>query len=86
MKVPTLERALGIEVYASQSLGIGGRIRHFSEDFVVEEVLVDGTKAEVGNAEIPPPTGIGRYLVCSLTKRNWDMQVSIPIFLIEFIY
>jgi len=77
LKVPTLERALGIEVYASQSLGIGGRIRHFPGDFVVEEVLVDGTKAEVGKAEIPPPRGIGRYLVCLLIKRDWDTLLAI---------
>jgi tRNA pseudouridine13 synthase len=77
LKVPRLERALGIEVYASQSLGIGGRIRQFPKDFVVEEVLVDGTKAEVGKAEIPPPTGIGRYLVCSLIKRDWDTLLAI---------
>jgi len=77
LKVPTLERALGIEVYASQSLGIGGRIRHFPEDFVVEEVLVDGTKAEVGKAEIPPPREIGRYLVCLLIKRDWDTLLAI---------
>jgi len=77
LKVPRLERELGIEVYASQSLGIGGRIRQFPEDFVVEEVLVDGSKAEVGKAEIPPPTGIGRYLVCSLIKRDWDTLLAI---------
>ena len=77
MKVPRLEEELGIEVYASQSLGIGGRIRQFPEDFVVEEVLVDGSKAKVGNAEIPPPTGIGRYLVCSLIKRDWDTLLAI---------
>jgi len=77
LKVPRLESELGIEVYASQSLGIGGRIRQFPKDFVVEEVLVDGTKAEVGEAEILPPTGIGRYLVCSLTKRDWDTILAI---------
>ena len=77
MKVPRLERELGIEVYASRSPGIGGRIRQFPQDFVVEEVLVDGSKAEVGKAEIPPPTGIGRYLVCLLIKRDWDTLLAI---------
>ena len=77
MKIPRLESELGIEVYASQSLGIGGRIRHYPEDFVVEEVLVDGSKAAVGKAEIRPPTGIGRYLVCSLIKRDWDTLLAI---------
>jgi len=70
--VPKLERELGIEVYASKSLGIGGRIRQFPEDFVVEEVLVDGAKAEVQPVETPQPIGEGRYLVCVLVKRDWD--------------
>ncbi len=77
MRVPRLERELGIEVYASQSPGIGGRIRQFPEDFVVEEILVDGTKAKVEKAEIEPPAGIGRYLVCLLVKRDWDTLLAI---------
>ena len=77
MRVPRLERELGMEVYASRSSGIGGRIRQFPEDFVVEEVLVDGTKAEIRTAEIEPPTGKGRYLVCLLVKRDWDTLLAI---------
>ncbi|MFQ5758268.1 MAG: tRNA pseudouridine(13) synthase TruD [Candidatus Bathyarchaeia archaeon] len=77
MQVPRLERELGMEVYASRSPGVDGWIRQFPEDFVVEEVLVDGTKAEVRTAEIEPPTGIGRYLVCLLIKRDWDTLLAI---------
>jgi len=40
-----LEAEMGIEVYASGSTGIGGRIRHLPEDFQVEEVLIDGSRA-----------------------------------------
>ncbi len=72
MLVPKLERELGMEAYACQSLGIGGRIRQLPEDFVVEEVLVDGTKAEVQPVEMPQPVGEGRYLICVLVKRDWD--------------
>ncbi|MCW4019764.1 MAG: tRNA pseudouridine(13) synthase TruD, partial [Candidatus Bathyarchaeota archaeon] len=72
MRVPKLERELGIETYASQSLGIGGRIRQFPEDFVVEEVLEGGAKAEVQPGETPQPVGEGRYLICVLVKRDWD--------------
>jgi tRNA pseudouridine13 synthase len=77
LQVPRLERELGIEVYASRSSGISGRIRQFPEDFVVEEVLADGTKAEVGTAEIEPLTVSGRYLVCLLVKRDWDTLLAI---------
>ncbi len=72
MRVPRLERKLGIETYASQSPGINGRIRQFPEDFVVEEVLVGGAKAEVQPVETPQPVGEGRYLICVLVKRDWD--------------
>lgn len=77
MRIPRLERKLGIEVYASQSLGIGGRIRGFPEDFVVEEVLLDGSKAEFQPAETPQPLGKGRYLVCVLAKRDWDTLLAV---------
>jgi len=78
LNVPELERMLGIEVYASESLGIGGRIRQFPEDFVVEEILVDGSRAKVKQAEKPfHVTGKGRYLACVLVKRNWDTILAV---------
>jgi len=75
--VPRLERMLGIEVYASQSLGVGGRIRQFIEDFVVEEVLMDGSKAQVSPIETLQPSGGGRYLICVLVKRDWDTFLAV---------
>ncbi|MFQ6064962.1 MAG: tRNA pseudouridine(13) synthase TruD [Candidatus Bathyarchaeia archaeon] len=77
MRVPRLEREVGMEVYVSQSPGINGRIRQFLEDFVVEEVLANGAKAEARPAEIEPPKGCGRYLVCLLVKRDWDTLLAI---------
>jgi len=75
--VPKLERLAGIEVYATQCLGIGGVIRQFLEDFVVEEVLVDGSKAEINQSAKRQVLGSSpvknRYLLCVLVKRNWDM-------------
>ena len=72
MRVPLLEKELGIEVYASKTPGIGGRIRQFPEDFIVEEILVDGSEAKVSPVSTPQTVGRGRYLVCALVKRNWD--------------
>lgn len=74
MRVPKLEKELGIEVYASESLGIGGKIRQLPEDFLVEEVLIDGSKAKISwaEAEASKLAGGGRYLICVLAKRNWD--------------
>lgn len=78
MNVPKLERTLGIEVYASKTPGIGGRIRQFPEDFVVEEVLANGSRAEIdGVKKTAQVAGKGRYLVCVLVKRNWDTILAV---------
>ena len=36
-----------MDAYATKTEGVGGRIKESVDDFVVEEVLVDGTKASV---------------------------------------
>ncbi|KPV64921.1 MAG: putative tRNA pseudouridine synthase D [Candidatus Bathyarchaeota archaeon BA1] len=77
MRVSRLERGLGIEVYASKSLGIGGRIRQVPEDFIVEEILVDGSRAEVQPIKTEQPSVSGRYLTCVLVKRDWDTLLAI---------
>lgn len=84
MRVPSLERSLGIEVYATRSSGIGGVIRQDVEDFVVEELLVDGSMAPtdgyenfVGNSALGSSQVHNRYLLCVLVKRNWDTFIAI---------
>jgi len=77
LSVPRLEKGLGIEVYATKLSGIGGRIRRFPEDFVVEEILLDGSKARVEPKNVSSPRGRGRYLVCVLVKRNWDTLLAV---------
>jgi len=66
-----------MEVYATQSPGIGGRIRQFTEDFVVQEIMVDGSKAEFSPVETHEPIGEGRYLICVLVKRDWDTLLAV---------
>ena len=78
LQVPSLEKEVGIEVYATQSLGVGGRIRQLLDDFVVEELLVDGSLAEVSPpVEAWEPAGEGRYLICVLVKRRWDTFLAV---------
>lgn len=77
MKIPRLDREIGIEVYATQSQGIGGKIRQFSEDFRVEEILADGSKAQIEPDIIPQVNGRGRYLVCGLVKCNLDNILAV---------
>lgn len=76
MKVPTIEKQLGIETFVTKTRGIGGVIRQMPEDFTVEEVLVDGSKAELKPKLRGQVTGEGRYLICLLVKRNWDTLLA----------
>ncbi len=73
MNVPRLEKEIGIEVYATKTPGIGGWLRQFPEDFMVEEVLENGSVAKIEPPNIAGITGHGRYLVCVLAKRNMDI-------------
>ena len=81
MPIPEIDKLLGIEVYATNTSGVGGAIRESVDDFVVEEVLVDGSKALV-NGAIPNKV-LGstlqnqRYLLCVLVKRNWDTFIAV---------
>ena len=78
MQVPNLEKNLGMEVYSTQSKGTDGNIRQFIDDFVVEELLINGSLAEVS---IPKgewkPKGEGSYLICVLVKRRWDTFLAV---------
>lgn len=79
MDVPELEKKIGIEVYATCSSGIGGVIKQHPEDFAVEEVLIDGSRASLNIPELGDSKGVlgsssskDRYLLCVLVKANWD--------------
>jgi tRNA pseudouridine13 synthase len=81
LPVSELEKVLGMEVYATTSEDVGGAIRKSVEDFVVEEVLVDGSKASV-NGEVPKKVldttfQKQRFLLCTLVKRNWDTFIAV---------
>lgn len=58
--LPRLEQDTGISLYATNTPGLGGTIRQVPEDFVVEEI----TNREEQDT--------GKYLICTLTKKNWD--------------
>jgi tRNA pseudouridine13 synthase len=84
LRVPAIEKLIGIEVYATHSPGIGGVIRKSVEDFVVEEVLVNGAVAKVKQefaveSRVFEPTVGGRYLLCVLVKRNWDTFKALKV-------
>jgi tRNA pseudouridine13 synthase len=81
LRVPRIDNLLGIEVYATETSGVGGVIRDSVDDFVVEEVLVDGSKAKIDGAVTSAVIGASyakqRYLLCVLVKRNWDTFIAI---------
>jgi tRNA pseudouridine13 synthase len=81
LSVPEIDRQLGIEVYATETAGVGGVIRDSVDDFAVEEVLVDGSKAQSKKAAERQVLGASmskqRYLLCVLVKRNWDTFIAL---------
>jgi tRNA pseudouridine13 synthase len=81
LPVPKIDNLLGIEVYATKSKGIGGFIRGDVEDFVVEEILVDGSKATVNDTcqgrVLNSISKRQHFLVCVLVKRNWDTFIAV---------
>lgn len=81
MSVPEIDKLLGMEVYVTKTAGVGGAIRKSVEDFVVEEVLVDGSKAsvtgEVSRKVLGSTVQKQRFLLCVLVKRNWDTFIAV---------
>jgi tRNA pseudouridine13 synthase len=69
-----------MDAYATKTEGIGGKIKESVDDFIVEEVLVDGTKASVTG--VVPARVIGsspakqHFLLCLMVKRNWDTFIA----------
>ncbi|HEV2166417.1 MAG TPA: tRNA pseudouridine(13) synthase TruD [Thermoplasmata archaeon] len=60
---PPLERALGLEFYATESPGAGGRLKFDPEDFRVEE-----------SSQYPRPVEDGPYTVLRIVARNWEQH------------
>ncbi len=81
MPVPKIDKALGIGVYVTDTLGIGGGIRNAVEDFAVEEVLVDGSRASIAaTAEshaLRASLDRQEFLLCILVKRGWDTFLAL---------
>lgn len=57
------EKRIGIECYATDSEGIGGRIRELVEDFNVIEIHDDAGRKYVDD---------GKYLIVEVKKSSWD--------------
>jgi tRNA pseudouridine13 synthase len=79
--VSSLDKQIGMEVYITSTVGVGGVIREAVDDFVVEEVLVDGSKAQVNGVVkdrvLASTLQRQRFLLCILVKRNWDTFIAV---------
>lgn len=60
MEVPEIEKKIGINLYSTNTEGLGGQLRQEVEDFIVKEI----TNREEGKE--------GKYLILELVKRDWD--------------
>jgi tRNA pseudouridine13 synthase len=73
VNISDLEKSIGLEFYFTKSLGIGGKIRVFFKDFIVEEVMLNHKKASINTTmESAIHSGYGRYLISILIKKGWD--------------
>lgn len=72
IKPPENEFLLGMEVYKSGAAGVGGRLKQLPEDFVVEEILLDGRVLEVGKNLWDEAGSRTPFLHLTLEKYNWD--------------
>jgi tRNA pseudouridine13 synthase len=81
LPVPKIDKALGIGVYVTDTLGTGGVIRSAVEDFAVEEVLVDGSRPSIATAAeshaLRASLDRQEFLLCVLVKRNWDTFIAL---------
>ncbi len=57
--------------YLSKSPGTGGSLKNAPDDFVVEEILEDGTVLELGRP-FSRPDESGRFVHFALQKRGWS--------------
>ncbi len=68
------EHKMGMEFYSTEFIGIGGKIKVWPEDFIVEEILLDGTvlhRRPFNNSEFPDVLeGRGSYIHFTLQKRK----------------
>jgi tRNA pseudouridine13 synthase len=76
MWVSDLEKSLGITTYLTKTAGIGGRIKTSPEDFIVREILLNGSIASPGTQAWKKKRR-GKHTICVLTKRSRDTFLTL---------
>lgn len=72
MEAKKYDAHIGMEVFTTQSSGIGGRLKKTPEDFVVQEIGLDGSVAPLEPTAEEYPDQPGKFTVFYLVKRNLD--------------
>lgn len=76
LNIPRIDKDLGISIYVTKTHGLGGIIKKKVDDFIVEEVLVDGSIANINekpnSSVLSSSTKEEKYLLCVLIKKDWD--------------
>ncbi|MHA1238687.1 MAG: tRNA pseudouridine(13) synthase TruD [Candidatus Odinarchaeia archaeon] len=67
MKIPELDRVIGMLTYGTNTPGVGGVLRTLDEDFIVEEVHSEEFDGESRK----------RYVVFTLEKKNLDTMTAV---------
>jgi tRNA pseudouridine13 synthase len=70
IQAPPFDKELGMWYYVTATCPSGGVIKASPEDFVVEEVLADGTVVAVGGVSLQPR--VGNWTWIHVVKRNVD--------------
>jgi tRNA pseudouridine13 synthase len=61
MKILDYEKRIGIELFLTQTEGIGGKLRTIPQDFIVEEI-----------SKYPNEKKEGNYSIAEITTINWE--------------
>ncbi len=72
MEAKAFDTIIGSDVYSTKPLGIGGRLRVHPEDFIVQEIGVDGSIAPLEPTQEHYPDQPGKFIAFFLVKRNID--------------
>ncbi len=72
MEAKEYDAHIGMEVFTTQSPGIGGRLKKTPEDFVVQEIGLDASIAPLEPTTEEYPDQAGKFTVFYLVKRNLD--------------
>ncbi|MFX0170031.1 MAG: tRNA pseudouridine(13) synthase TruD [Candidatus Hodarchaeota archaeon] len=77
MRAKEYDQFIGMETFTASSPGIGGRLKQHPEDFVVQEIALDGSIAPLEPQTHPYPDQRGKFTAFFMVKRNEDTLQAI---------